>query len=301
MLICVIAGILVLTTLIAVPVVLCDQMKDKTTEKPSSAQIRNSPTSEASSQKEASGQYCLLSRSDNRVFTEEEAAQAVEQVKSCGGKDVQPVLLASVLYQYQEGFFFPRILAAFDPDADASAFGLKHMVKEGEYSLERCEIGIGQVLADEFRLKVGDKVVLHSPRRLSKLFERDDSGKYNISRKSEYYLPTECTVSFIFSSGEQDFDRDIIFISLDDADDLFKLDFGCATHICVQPDPTLHLDDFKDRILQNDSQKGLRFVSEMPTKEEDLIKQDLIIIAPAYAFLQRLIRVKAEGRPATQN
>ena len=265
-----------------------------------------SPMTNASDRKTA-GRYCLLFRSDNRVFTEEEAAQAVEQVKSCGGKDVQPVLLASVLYQYQagtrHGFFFPKILAGFDPDADASAFGLKHMVKEGEYSLGRGEIGIGQNLANEFRLMVGDKVVLHSPGRLSKLFERDpgNSGRFRVvQEKTEYYIPGESTVSFIFSSGGQDFDN-IIFMSLEDADQLFGLDWGSTTHVCVRLDPTLHLDDFKGRILQNDSQKGLRFVSEIPTKEEDPIKEDLIIVDPAYAFLQRLTRLYAGERPATQN
>ena len=266
-----------------------------------------SPMTNASDRKTA-GRYCLLFRSDKRVFSPEEAEQAVEQVKSCGGKDAQPVLLASVLYQYQagtrQGFFFPKILAGFDPDADASAFGLKHMVKEGEYSLERGEIGIGQTLADVFGLKVGDKVVLHSPGRLSKLFERDpgNSGRFRVvQEKTEYYIPGEYTVSFIFSSGGHDFDRDIIFMSLYDADDLFGLEWDSATHVCVRLDPTLHLDDFKGRILQNDSQKGLRFVSEMPTKEEDRIKQDLIIMNPGYAFLQRLTRLYAGERPATQN
>ena len=164
-------------------------------------------------------------------------------VKKNGGRAL-PVLVSPVLLQVKEAFN-PKVLAAFDPDMDTAGLDLKSVVKQGEYSLGRGEIAVSQVIASEFGLSVGSKVLLHSPSRLAKLIERNpETGRYQISDKSEYYLPGEYTVSFIFSFDKYDYDRDIMFLSLDDADQLFGLDWGCATHVYVWVDDPFHIDSF---------------------------------------------------------
>ena len=227
----VILGVAVLIVVLAVMTGFTDQTKSKLLETGSHAQIRK-PTVH----------YSANPRGNAGVFFAEEAENVVEIVTRNGGKAL-PVLLSPVLLQVREAFN-PKVLAAFDPALDTAGLDLKDVVKQGEYSLERGEIAVSQVIASEFGLSVGSKVLLHSPSRLAKLIERDSSGKYKISEKSEYYLPGEFTVSFIFSFDKYDYDRDIMFLSLDDADQLFGLDYGCATHVYVWVDDPFHMDHF---------------------------------------------------------
>ena len=219
----VILGVAVLIVVLAVMTGFTDQTKSKLLETGSHAQIRK-PTMH----------YSSNPRGNAGVFFGNEAENVVEIVKKNGGKAL-PVLVSPVLLQVKEAFN-PKVLAAFDPEMDTAGLDLKDVVKQGEYSLGRGEIAVSQVIANEFGLSVGSKVLLHSPSRLAKLIERDESGKYKISEKSEYYLPGEYTVSFIFSFDKYDYDRDIMFLSLDDADQLFGLDWGCATHVYVWVD-----------------------------------------------------------------
>ena len=166
------------------------------------------------------------------------------------------MLLSPVLLQVGEAFN-PKVLAAFDPDAGLEDFDLtdekkrREVIKDGTFSLDRGEIGVSQVIAKEFGLAVGSKVLLHSPTRLSKLIERDPStGKYQVAKNADYYLPGEFTVSFIFSFDKYDYDRDFMFLSLDDADQLFGLDYGCATHVYVWVDDPFHMDPFLHEIRE---------------------------------------------------
>ena len=228
----VILGVAVLIVVLAVMTGFTDQTKVKLLETGSHAQIRK-PTVH----------YSSNPRGNAGVFFAEEAEDVVNVVKRNGGRAL-PVLVSPVLLQVKEAFN-PKILAAFDPDMDTAGLDLKSVVKQGEYSLERGEIAVSQVIANEFGLSVGSKVLLHSPSRLAKLIERNpETGRYQISDKSEYYLPGEFTVSFIFSFDKYDYDRDIMFLSLDDADQLFGLDWGCATHVYVWVDDPFRVDHF---------------------------------------------------------
>jgi len=228
----VVLGVAVLIVVLAVMTGFTDMAKSKLLETGSHAQIRK-PTIH----------YTANPRGNAGVFTDEDAADVVGIVNSKGGKAL-PVLLSPVLLQVEESFN-PKVLAAFDPSTDIPAFDLKDMVKEGTYSLGRGQIGVSEIIAKDFKLKIGDKVLLHSPTRLSKLIERDpESGKFRVSEKSEIYLPGEYEVSFIFSFDKYDYDRDIMFLSLDDADDLFGLGYDYATHVYVWVDDPFHMDKF---------------------------------------------------------
>ena len=231
----VVLGVAVLIVVLAVMTGFTDMAKSKLLETGSHAQIRK-PTMH----------YTANPRGNAGVFTPDDAENVVEIVKRKGGQAL-PVLLSPVLLQVEESFN-PKVLAAFDPNTDTPAFDLKKMVKEGEFSLERDEIAVSQIIADEYKLKIGDKVVLHSPTRLSKLIERDpETGEFRVAKDNpEYYLPGEYTVSFIFSFDKYDYDRDIMFLSLADADQLFGLDWGSATHIYVWVDDPFHMDGFLD-------------------------------------------------------
>lgn len=242
----VILGVAVLIVVLAVMTGFTDKTKEKMLETGSHAQIRK-PTMH----------YSANPRGNAGVFFPEEAENVAELVKVHGGRAL-PVLLSPVLLQVDEAFN-PKVLVAFEPEPAKELFGLvrdeedgdekEPIVKVGEYSLERGEIGVSQVIAKEFGLKVGSKVLLHSPTRLSRLIERNPAtGKYQVAENSEYYLPGEFTVSFIFSFDKYDYDRDFMFLSLDDADQLFGLDYGCATHVYVWVDDPFHIDSFLNRI-----------------------------------------------------
>ena len=242
----VILGVAVLIVVLAVMTGFTDLAKSKLLETGSHAQIRKAGVEVNDSAR--SPEENAASRRKIGVLFEDETDDIVKLGTEIDPKaKALPVLLSPVLLQVN-GTYNPKALVAFDPTkADTSAFDLEKMVKKGKLSLDIHEIGISDVIAEEFGLTVGSKVLLHSPTRLAGLVEQDKkTGKYKASKKAEYYLPAEYVVSFIFSFDKYDFDRQFMFLSLDNADDLFKLDPGCATHVYVWVDDPFHMDNFLD-------------------------------------------------------
>ncbi len=194
-------------------------------------------------------------RGNTRTFSQEEAEEIGEIVKKYGGESL-PIVLAPVLLQVREAFT-PKVLAAFDPIADVQRFELDKMITQGKFSLERGEVAISDIIAREFGLAVGDKLLLHSPARLSRLIERDnETGHYHVSEKAEYYMPSEYTVTATFSFDKYDYDKDMIFISLDDADDLYGLEFGASTRIYTWVKDPFDMDEFENGMQNALSQKS---------------------------------------------
>ncbi len=188
-------------------------------------------------------------RGNARTFNADEAEEVVELVKANGG-EAMPMVVAPVLLQVREAFT-PKVLGAFDPMCAVDKLDVKGSVIRGEFSLERGEVAVSQVIANEFGLDVGSKILLHSPARLSRLIEKDEeTGRYKISENADVYLPGEYTVSCTFSFDKYDFDKDMLFISLDDADDLYGLPFGTSTKIYTWVDDPFHMDHFERTITR---------------------------------------------------
>jgi lipoprotein-releasing system permease protein len=104
--------------------------------------------------------------------------------------------------------------------------------------LSRRKVIVSENVASELGLYVGSKVLIHSPQRLAEMIKIDKGGSFGLKNSSEIYLPMEFTVSALYSFNKYDFDKQIIFMNLDDADELFGVPWGAANIIYGWvPDP----------------------------------------------------------------
>ena len=127
------------------------------------------------------------------------------------------------------------MIKGLDPKNKKNSIFLKKILIEGERSkIKKGEVIIGNELAIELNLAVGDKINLLSSAYISTPF-----GGFP---KQETY-----SVEGIFSSGFYEFDRNVVFLNLDEALFFFektKKDISLEVYL---PDP-LKANDIKDKI-----------------------------------------------------
>ncbi len=248
-------GVCVLIVVIAVMTGFSDHLKNKLIETGSHGQLRRAIVTSA---KHPDGVASF--------FTEEEAASAIAMLKAKGATEAIPLLRSPVLMQVGESFQ-PKFVLAFQEDSECSHFPVREAVERaekmeketaarfglpprdtGKYSLGPKEVMISNVLAEDYHLQVGSKIVLHTQSRLMGLFRKDEQGRYTLDSESEKYLPAEFTVSGIFTFDKYDFDKNIIFMNLLDADDICGLNWGDATHIYFWVKDPFHMKTFSEDV-----------------------------------------------------
>ena len=118
--------------------------------------------------------------------------------------------------------------------------GGTHGWKEVKFVIDGKEFpeNITQCMAERWRIRVGDKLLLHTQQRLTKLVDFKKGGGVELNKQASAYLPAEFTVSGIYSVGKYDFDRTFLFVGIDDAAELLGFPWGSATALyCWGPDP----------------------------------------------------------------
>lgn len=170
----------------------------------------------------------------------------VEMVKKAGG-EAMPVIISPVLLQKGEEFV-PKVVIGFDPAKKIDKLKLSEVVRVGNANLKRGEVVISYILARDMGLTVGQKLLIHSPTNLAKLVKRGKNGKLEVSKNLEMYLPSEYQIAGISCFNKYDFDRDFLFMNINDVADLLDLDYGVASSIYIwTPDP-FNMDSFLSRI-----------------------------------------------------
>ncbi len=217
-------GVGVLIVVLAVMTGFSDKMKEKLLETTSHAQI--------------------YSRNGGYIPDPEQVRKAVEK----NGGSALPVVVSPVLLQIGERFV-PKQLIAFDADAGAKQFKIGESVERGRFSLERGEMMVSYLTARDLEIQPGSKVLVHSPSRLAGLVRRDENGKLVLSERT--YLPGEFRVPGTFAFGKYDFDRDVIFLNLEDADELFGLPLGAATGVYVWTADPFHMEEFLENLKKD--------------------------------------------------
>ena len=189
-------GVMVLIVVMAVMTGFTDAMKEKLIETQAHFQIR------------APGGWLS--------FPE----QAVNVVKSHGG-DASPVIQGAVLVQY--GYNKRRldtqavIFAAPQGDLEKH-IDTRSYIKAGSFKLGRegrkSYAVISTDMAERWDIGIGDTFLVHSAKRLTDLVKFNANGKVELNQDSSVYLPTEFTVSGIYSAGKSDFDCIVFFADL---------------------------------------------------------------------------------------
>jgi lipoprotein-releasing system permease protein len=129
-------------------------------------------------------------------------------------KAASPFAMGLVLVEFEKRVATPY-LKGIDPKREVTVSQLATYMKEGSLDLDGDKVVIGQELASQYGIFLGDKITVYSPRNLEKKGE-------------EVYLPMELTVTGIFESGMYEYDVGLIFVSLQTAQELYTL--GNAIH-----------------------------------------------------------------------
>ncbi|MBP5181585.1 MAG: ABC transporter permease, partial [Lentisphaeria bacterium] len=175
-------------------------------------------------------------------------------VNKAGGSAL-PITISAVLMQTKTDFV-PKVMIGLDPKRKISAFKLSEVIEQGKYSLKHGEIIISYVVARQMGLSLGDKVLLHSSANLSRLVKKDKNGRIALAENAQLCLPTEFTVSGISNFGKYDFDRDFLFLNIDDANELLNLDWGLATGVYVWTKDPFRMNSFMEQVSRGLEEKA---------------------------------------------
>lgn len=165
----------------------------------------------------------------------EDPTGLLKTIEEAGAK-ASPLISGPVLVQIRQQVT-TKFVKGIIPDTERQVTGLADNVK-GRFEVEEGEAIIGSEMALQLNLRVGDQFLIHSPRRLTENISWGQDGQLQIQENNNVYLPEEVTVVGISDMGMYEYDSSMIFIHLDQAADLFGLEWGSATSIhAAVPDP----------------------------------------------------------------
>ena len=185
---------------------------------------------------------------DSPFYTFIKPDKAVAALKA---KNARPaaVVSAPALLQFRRKLLPKHIMGVY-PDQIDKQMNIKKMLVDGTFELKKNEIVISQYISQQLGLRVGHKVLLHSPEKLLKLVDFEKNNRITMKKTDEVYLPSEFIVAGIYSLGKRDFDKSVMFMGLEDADDLFLLDWGMATAVYGWIDKPDKIDGLADKLTE---------------------------------------------------
>ena len=230
----------------------------------------------------------------NYIADFEEVVQAVEE---CGGRPL-PLIKRECIIQSGESVVY-KFLIGVSSSAENIPFDLKANIENkvtqgktaadgvnyGKYELGQKKVIISKVIATELKLNVGDKLIVHSPAKLQKMVQTDESGKMNIAQPKKIYLPEEYIISGLYGFDKRDFDKNIIFLDIDDAADLYELPWGAATSVYIWTDDAFNIEPFVQELQRK--LPGLRISSwkELERRMLDVLSLQKVIMIFLLAFI----------------
>ncbi len=160
-----------------------------------------------------------------------------------------PVISSPIIFQKGEDFA-PKGILGIDPDVKVP-MDLESKIIEGKYSLKSGEVLIGSTLAQKKHLFIGDKVLIHTSRKLAKMVNVQKDGSYNPTQTNKIYLPDEFKISGIFKFDKYSFDNEMMFINIDDASEMLELPWGSANIIYGWVDKPFEIDKTLNKLKQD--------------------------------------------------
>jgi len=149
-----------------------------------------------------------------------------------------PLIEGPVLLQTRTNRVVIRYLRGIDPGREKAVSGIARSMVRGRFDIHEGEALIGEEMAAELGLTIGDRILVHSPARLTRNLRWRKDGRIEVRDPESVYLPEELTVAGVFSLGVYEYDRSIVFVHIDQAAELFGFDWGTATSIQARvPDP----------------------------------------------------------------
>ena len=150
-----------------------------------------------------------------------------------------------------------RSKLAKDPDP-RDPLDSKKALPRGDFSItDPYSAVVGDGIAESQNIKVGDKLLLYSPRDIDSILKslqsvegaKDAEGrKQGIEEIREMTAPQEVTVTGIFDSGHWDFDANIVFVHLETAQVLYNFDLEECHGIAVRTDDGFKANEYQEKL-----------------------------------------------------
>ena len=158
---------------------------------------------------------------------------------AANGMSGAPLIEGPILIQHRDKII-AKLVKGIDPrlERNVTAVAASMLPGKGSFDIRSGQALVGSGLASELGVGIGDKILIHSPARLTKNIVWDKNGQVTVKKSDESYLPEEITIAGLFEIGVYEFDSGIVYVAQDQAADLFGLPWGSATSIQVRvPDP----------------------------------------------------------------
>lgn len=188
-----------------------------------------------------SAHLTVYPRNEQGYFTNPD--QLLEQLTDEGtawGVRGTPVIEGTALIQL-EGTVYPKLVRGIRPESEDNVTKIQKNFSEEGHLLAEGEAAIGDRLARSLGLRLGDEFLIHSPARLTQNIHWKDDGKVDVREPDELYLPEECRIATFYNMGISDYDDNVVVLHIDQAADLFGLDWGDATSIQVAVDDPMNV------------------------------------------------------------
>lgn len=147
-------------------------------------------------------------------------------------RGVAPVIVGPVLVETQVNAKKPMIgvpyIRGVDPKAESKVSDLMTNVIAGGFDLENHGVVVGVEFARNMKLHLGDRLAIYSPETVE---------KWKASQGKEAVLPEDFTVTGIFDIGYYEYNLNVIIISLENAQELYRLDDGVHALLVKLRDP----------------------------------------------------------------
>jgi len=146
------------------------------------------------------------------------------------------------------------LIRGLEPNLANKVANFESMIVDGKMDLEGDTCVIGSDLAVNLQISVGDNLTLYSPGNINNIInllrevKDDPSNKEKVQKAIDLLLPTDLTVTGIFSSGRYLFDSNYVLVPLHIGQELYQL--GDSVHfigIKTSGDP-LSVEQVKQRL-----------------------------------------------------
>ncbi len=146
------------------------------------------------------------------------------------------------------------LIRGLEPSLANKVANFESMIVDGKMDLEGDTCVIGSDLAANLQISVGDTLTLYSPGNINNIInllrevKDDPSNKEKVQKAIDLLLPTDLTVTGIFSSGRYLFDSNYVLVPLHIGQELYQL--GDSVHfigIKTSGDP-LSVEQVKQRL-----------------------------------------------------
>ncbi|MHA3772717.1 ABC transporter permease [Verrucomicrobiota bacterium sgz303538] len=139
-----------------------------------------------------------------------------------------PFVQGPVIAEFRGRRLAPKI-RGIDPEREQRVTDIKSAIVEGSLDLDGDKVVLGEELAQQLKVGIGDKITVFSPGNISEIMEeldkaeKDPANQKTLKDLREMVLPADLTVTGIFKSGRYVYDSEFLLVPLHVGQELYGL------------------------------------------------------------------------------